>query len=191
VDCDRMKLAETDDSGELREFDLAPGENGTRAATLADSATWTSEITGAGFAAWKNPPAHKKPDEDLARADEEGEGEEGGAGAADEAEGPEEDDDADYIALGMKGTPPTPAAAKAKPAAAELPTAKPAAADPGKFADEKGRAFDYKTEQFDGAMHYKKSHSAGPRVKGGSQLISFGGVRCAASVEYRSEIGRQ
>ena len=88
---------------------------------------------------------------------------------------------------------PKPAAAelKPKPAAAELPKAKPAAADLGKFTDEKGRAFDYKTEQFSQAMYYKKSHCVGLRVKGGSQLISFGGQRCTASREYLLEIGRQ
>ena len=78
-----------------------------------------------------------------------------------------------------------------KPAAAALPKAKPAAADPGKFTDEKGRTFDYKTEQFDHPMYYQKSHSVGLRVKGGSQLISFGGQRCTGTKEYLLEIGRQ
>ncbi|CAK0816835.1 unnamed protein product, partial [Prorocentrum cordatum] len=153
VDCNRMKLKETDDSGELREFDLAPGERGMRAAVLADGASRTSEITSADFAKWKNPPVNKKPgikktsgnnkkpasatgawrvegEDPTAVADEEGEG--GGEremGAADEAEGPEEDDDAEReLSRAMKGTPPKPAAAKAKPAAAEL-KAKPAAAE--------------------------------------------------------------
>ena len=128
-----------------------------------------------------------------------------------EAEGPEEDDDTECeveskwgpVKLGNKFGPfPKPAAAaipkakptaklKAKPAAAEVPMAKPAAADLGKFTDEKGRTFDYKTEQFENAMYYKKSHSVGLRVKGGSQLISFGGLTCKASKEYLMEIARQ
>ena len=69
--------------------------------------------------------------------------------------------------------------------------AKPAAADLGKFTDEKGRTFDYKTERFGPAMYYKKNHSVGLRVKGGSQLISFGGSRCTNSMEYLLEIARQ
>ncbi|CAK0881078.1 unnamed protein product [Prorocentrum cordatum] len=181
VGYNRMKPKETDDRGELREFDLAPGEKRTRAAILAEGATWKSEITNADFAAWNSPPASKEPainkmsnkkpaaatgarrveDEDLTMADEEGEGE----------------------------AKPAAAGRKAKPAAAELPKAKPAAADPGEFAGEKGRALNCKTEQLDNAMHYKKSHSVGLRVKGGSQPISFGGVRCAASKEYLLEIG--
>ncbi|CAK0797245.1 unnamed protein product [Prorocentrum cordatum] len=101
-----------------------------------------------------------------------------------------EGDDAEYIAFGAKGAPPTPAAAEAKPAAAEL-KAKPAAADPGKFTGGKGRAFDCETEQLDSAMYCKQSHSVGLRAKGGSQLISSGGVRCAASKGYLLDIGRQ
>ena len=214
VDYNRMKLKETDDSGELREFDLAPGEKGMCVAILADGTTWTSEITNADFAAWKNPPVNKKPannnkkpaaapgawreDDDLAMdADEEGEGEEE-MDTDGEAEGPEEDDDTKFeskwghVKLGNKFGPfPKPAALMPKPAAAALPKAKPAAADPGKSTDEKGRTFDFKTEQFDHPMYYQKSHSVGLRVKGGSQLISFGGQRCTAAKEYLLEIGRQ
>ena len=237
VDYNRMKLKETDDSGELREFDLAPGEMGMCVAVLADGTTWTSEITNADFAAWKTPPVNKKPaksmkkpgaastgawreDEDEGLTMDEGEGEEGEGEeeekmhTADEAEGPEQDDDEKdggivfksawgHVKLGNKFGPfPKPAAAaipkakptaklKAKPAAAEVPMAKPAAADLGKFTDEKGRTFDHKTEQFNCAMYYKKNHCVGLRVKGGSQLISFGGLTCKASKEYLMEIGRQ
>ena len=225
VDYNRMKLKETDDSGELREFDLAPGEMGMCVAVLADGTKWTSEITNADFAAWKTPPMRKpaksmkKPgaastgawreDEDEGLTMDEGEGEEGEGEeeekmTADEAEGPEQDDDEKDggivvqsawgpVKLGNKFGPfPKPAAAaipkakptaklKARPAAAEVPMAKPAAADLGKSTDEKGRTFDYKTEQFDSAMYYQKSHSVRLRVKGGSQLISFGGMRCTSS----------
>ena len=236
VDYNRMKLKETDDSGELREFDLAPGDKGMCVAILADGTTWTSEITNADFAAWKNPPpVNKKPaksmkkpgaapgawreDEDEGLTMDEGEGEEGEGEeeekmTADEAEGPEQDDDEKDggivvksawgpVKLGNKFGPfPKPAAAaipkakptaklKARPAAAEVPMAKPAAADLGKSTDEKGRTFDYRTEQFNCAMYYKKNHCVGLRVKGGSQLISFGGQRCTASREYLLEIGRQ
>ena len=132
----------------------------------------------------------------------------------DEAEGPEQDDDEKDggivvesawgpVKLGNKFGPfPKPAAAaipkakptaklKARPAAAEVPMAKPAAADLGKSTDEKGRTFDYRTEQFNCAMYYKKNHCVGLRVKGGSQLISFGGLTCKASKDYLMEIGRQ
>ena len=40
-------------------------------------------------------------------------------------------------------------------------------------------------------MYYKNSHCVGLRVKGGSQLLSFGGMSCTASKEYMLEIGRQ
>ena len=236
VDYNRMKLKETDDSGELREFDLAPGDKGMCVAILADGTTWTSEITNADFAAWKNPPpVNKKPaksmkkpvaapgtwreDEDEGMSLDEGEGEEGEGeeeekmDTADEAEGPEQDDDEKDggilvnsalgpVKLGNKFGPfPKPAAAavpkaaaklKAKPAAAEVLMAKPAAADLGKFTDEKGRTFDHKTEQFAKAMYYKKSHSVGLRIKnGGRQLISFGGWNCTNSKEYLLETARQ
>ena len=230
-----MKLKETDDSGKLTEFDLAPGDKGMCVAILADGTTYTSEITNADYEVWKNPPpVNKKPaksmkkpvaapgtwreDEDEGLSLDEGEGEEGEGeeeekmDTADEAEGPEQDDDEKDggilvhsafgpVKLGNKFGPfPKPAAAavpkaaaklKAKPAAAEVLMAKPAAADLGKFTDEKGRTFDHKTEQFGTAMYYKKSHSVGLRVINGRQLISFGGWNCTNSKEYLMETARQ
>ena len=235
VDYNRMKLKETDDSGKLTEFDLAPGDKGMCVAILADGTTYTSEITNADYEVWKNPPpVNKKPaksmkkpvaapgtwreDEDEGLSMDEGEGEEGEGeeeekmDTADEAEGPEQDDDEKDggilvhsafgpVKLGNKFGPfPKPAAAavpkaaaklKAKPAAAEVLMAKPAAADLGKFTDEKGRTFDHKTEQFGTAMYYKKSHSVGLRIKNGRQLISFGGWNCTNSKEYLLETARQ
>ena len=227
-----MKLKETDDSGELREFDLSPGEKGMCVAILGDGTTWTSEITNADFAAWQDPPVKKKPsgnlpkpaaampkpaaampkpaaamprpaaagawrmegdeeDEDLAmegegEGDEEGEGEEEEEEAVDEEMEPEEDDEVSVETREVHAQ----KVARSR-AEAELLKAKPAAADPSKCTDERGRTFDYKTEKFQSPMYYKKSHSVGLRVKGGSQLISFGGLRCTSSKEYLYELGRQ
>ncbi|CAK0901082.1 unnamed protein product, partial [Prorocentrum cordatum] len=146
VDCNRIALKKTDDSAELREFDL----KGARVAILADGATWTSEITGADSAARMNPPVNEKPAITKTSGNNEKPAAATGAWRVDGEDltmGADEDNDAKReLTRAMKGMPPKPAAAKAKPAAAELkakpaaaelPKAKPAAADPGNLTDEK------------------------------------------------------
>ena len=207
VDYNRMKMRETDDGGEFKEFDLVPGEKGMCVAILGDGATFTSEVTNLDYEEWqknvkKRPAAavNKKPAAAKKRpagtwceyedfSDCEGEGPDEGEEEEEEEAGDEVDAEAE-----PKAKPKAKPAAKAalpKPKAEPKAKAKPAAADPSKYTDEKGRRFDYKTEQFLSPMYYKNSHCVGLRVKGGSQLLSFGGMSCTASKEYLLEIGRQ